>query len=154
MGNHSSSVNRRVQIRRTERFLDLFTKDRSYAKQWRYTNAPDAEGRAIQAVYWANKWAKEQGKGSAVASVVSKAAKMGDFLRNDMFDKYFMKIGAQDKTPATGYDSAHYLMAWYTAWGGGNWCILGMEDRMQPRTLRYQNPFQGWVSATQSDFCS
>jgi len=36
---------------------------------------------------------------------------MGDFLRNDMFDKYFMKIGAQDKTPATGYDSAHYLMA-------------------------------------------
>jgi len=68
-------------------FLDLFTKDRSYAKQWRYTNAPDAEGRAIQAVYWANKWAKEQGKGSAVASVVSKAAKMGDFLRNDMFDK-------------------------------------------------------------------
>jgi len=50
----------------------LFTKDRSYAKQWRYTNAPDAEGRAIQAVYWANKWAKEQGKGSAVASVVSK----------------------------------------------------------------------------------
>jgi len=76
---------------------------------------------------------------------------MGDFLRNDMFDKYFMKIGAQDKTPATGYDSAHYL------WPGILHGVVelvhpGMEDRMQPRTLRISEPFQGWVSATQSDF--
>ena len=30
-----------------------------------------------------------------------------------------MKIGAQAKTPGNGYDSAHFLLAWYTSWGGG-----------------------------------
>ncbi len=29
-------------------YLDLFTKDASYAKQWKYTNAPDADARAVQ----------------------------------------------------------------------------------------------------------
>ena len=33
-----------------------------YAKQWKYTNAPDADARAIQAAYWALTWAKAQGK--------------------------------------------------------------------------------------------
>ncbi|WP_276020196.1 cellulose 1,4-beta-cellobiosidase CelS [Acetivibrio straminisolvens] len=133
-------------------FLDLFTKDRSYSRQWRYTNAPDAEGRAIQAVYWANKWAKEQGKASTLSSVVTKAAKMGDFLRNDMFDKYFMKIGAQDKTPGNGYDSAHYLMAWYTSWGGGIGSSWAWKIGCSHIHFGYQNPFQAWISATQSDF--
>ena len=34
-------------------YLDLFTKDASYAKQWKYTNAPDADARAVEAAYWA-----------------------------------------------------------------------------------------------------
>ena len=33
-----------------------------YAKQWRYTDAPDADARAVQAAYWALTWAKAQGK--------------------------------------------------------------------------------------------
>ncbi|RXE59309.1 cellulose 1,4-beta-cellobiosidase CelS [Acetivibrio mesophilus] len=133
-------------------FLDLFTKDKSYSKQWRYTNAPDAEARAIQAAYWANKWAKEQGKASTLSSVVTKATKMGDFLRNDMFDKYFMKIGAQDKTPGTGYDSAHYLMAWYTSWGGGIGSQWAWKIGASHIHFGYQNPFQAWINATQSEF--
>ena len=68
-------------------FLDLFTGDNSYAKQWRYTIAPDADARAIQATYWADIWAKEQGEN--VDEEVSKSSKMGDYLRYSMFDKYF-----------------------------------------------------------------
>ena len=34
-------------------YLDLFTEDSGYAKQWKYTNAPDADARAVQAAYWA-----------------------------------------------------------------------------------------------------
>ena len=40
--------------------LDLFTGDEQYSRQWRYTNAPDADARAIQAMYWADKWATDQ----------------------------------------------------------------------------------------------
>ena len=55
-------------------YLDLFTGDDSYAKQFKYTNAPDADARAIQATYWANKWAKENG--ANISNYVQKAAKM------------------------------------------------------------------------------
>ena len=44
-------------------YLDLFTGDASYAKQWKYTNAPDADARAVQAAYWALKWATDAGQG-------------------------------------------------------------------------------------------
>ena len=51
---------------------------------------------------------------------------MGDQLRNNMFDKYYKKIGCQDRwaQSGNGYDGAHYLMSWYTSWGGaldGSW---------------------------------
>ncbi|MEU5045335.1 glycoside hydrolase family 48 protein, partial [Streptomyces griseorubiginosus] len=45
-------------------YLDLFTGDSSYAKQWKFTDAPDADARAVQAAYWADIWARQQGKGS------------------------------------------------------------------------------------------
>ena len=103
-------------------YLDLFTGDASYAKQWKYTDAPDADARAVQAAYWADKWATAQGKQSAVSASVAKAAKMGDYLRYSMFDKYFKKIGncvGPSTCPAgSGKDSDHYLISWYYAWGG------------------------------------
>ena len=102
-------------------FADLFVKGTT-AKKWAFTIASDADGRMIQVQYWADKWADYQGKN--LSTLNAKAAKMGDYLRYSMFDKYFMKIGAQDKTPATGYDSCHYLLGWYYAWGGaadGTW---------------------------------
>ena len=60
-------------------FLDLFQNQASFARQWKYTNAPDADARAIQAMYWAKTWADEQGGNAAVDGLVKKAAKMGDY---------------------------------------------------------------------------
>ncbi|GAA3415799.1 hypothetical protein GCM10018952_41640 [Streptosporangium vulgare] len=89
-------------------FLDLFTGDSSYAKQWKYTNAPDADARAVQVAYWAHTWAKEQGKESQVSATITKAAKMGDYLRYAMYDKYFKKQGCTSTSCAagTGKDTA------------------------------------------------
>lgn len=133
-------------------YLDLFVGDASYAKQWKYTNAPDADARAVQAAYWAFRWASDQGKGSEVAASVAKAAKMGDYLRYAMFDKYFKRIG-QCTDPgscpaASGRDSQHYLLSWYYAWGGaaagsgGGWAWrIGDGASHQG----YQNPLSAWA---------
>jgi len=132
-------------------YLDLFTKDNSYSKQWRYTNAPDADSRVVQAMYWADKWAKEQG--NDVSALVSKATKMGDYLRYSMFDKYFKKLGCQDKTNAgTGYDSCHYLLSWYYAWGGGIGANWMWKIGCSHNHFGYQNPLVAWVLSTNSSF--
>ncbi|MEV0784391.1 glycoside hydrolase family 48 protein [Streptomyces sp. NPDC050423] len=133
-------------------YLDLFVGDASYAEQWKYTNAPDADARAVQAAYWALRWASDQGKESEVAASVAKAAKMGDYLRYAMFDKYFKRIG--DCTDpgscpaASGRDSQHYLLSWYYAWGGaaagsgGGWAWrIGDGASHQG----YQNPLSAWA---------
>jgi len=127
-------------------FIDLFVKEPNNgtpSKQWRYTNAPDADMRAIQAIYWANKWSNND---SSLKSLSEKAGKMGDYLRNNPFDKYYKKIGCQDKSSATaGYDSAHYLVNWYTSWGGdvnGQWAFqIGASHNH----FFYQNPMASWV---------
>ncbi|MBW5480422.1 glycoside hydrolase family 48 protein [Streptomyces bambusae] len=132
-------------------YLDLFTGDSSYAKQWRFTNAPDADARAIQAAYWADVWAKEQGKGTEVTATVSKAARMGDYLRYSMFDKYFKKAGncvGPTVCPAgTGKDSAHYLMSWYYAWGGAADTSAGWSWRIGSSHAHsgYQNPLAAYA---------
>ncbi|QBI56512.1 glycoside hydrolase family 48 protein [Streptomonospora litoralis] len=133
-------------------FLDLYTDDDSYAQQWRYTNAPDADARAVQVAYLANKWAEEQGNADAISGVVDDAAKMGDYLRYSMYDKYFKEIGdcvgAQDCAAGQGKNSAHYLMSWYYAWGGA------MESAEYPWAWRiggssshqgYQNPMAAYA---------
>lgn len=129
-------------------YLDLFTGDDSYAKQFKYTNAPNADARAIQATYWANKWAKENG--ANISNYVQKAAKMGDYLRYSFFDKYFRKIGSPS-TAGSGYDSAHYLLSWYYAWGGGiesDWAwIIGCSHNH----FGYQNPFAAYALSTDPD---
>ncbi len=83
------------------------------AAQYAFTNAPDAEDRAIQAIFFGNHWGVNAGEVSALAG------KMGDQCRNDMFDKYYLEIGCQniDSTPSSA-KSQHYLMGWYTSWGG------------------------------------
>ena len=82
-------------------------------EQYAFTNAPDAEDRAIQAVYFADRYKVD------TTGVASLAGKMGDQCRNDMFDKYYKKIGCQDiHTESSGLESQHYLMGWYTSWGG------------------------------------
>jgi cellulose 1,4-beta-cellobiosidase len=133
-------------------YLDLFTKDNSYAAQYKYTDAPDADSRAVQATYDAYKWAKAAGK-SFDTTLVAKAAKMGDYLRYAMFDKYFRKIG-QSTQAGTGYDASTYLLSWYYAWGGdassqASWAWkIGASHNHQG----YQNPMAAWVLSTNSDF--
>ena len=134
-------------------FLDLFTKDTGTpAKQWKYTNAPDADARAIEAVYWANQWATAQGKQSQIAGTVAKAAKMGDYLRYAMFDKYFKTQGCTSPscTPGSGRSSASYLLSWYYAWGGALDSSAGWSWRIgsSHNHFGYQNPLAAWVLST------
>ncbi|PZG15955.1 cellulose 1,4-beta-cellobiosidase [Micromonospora craterilacus] len=133
-------------------YLDLYIKESNApARQWKYTNAPDADARAVQAAYWALTWAKEQNKAADVAATVAKAAKMGDYLRYALFDKYFKRIGncvgAAACPAGTGRDSAHYLLSWYYAWGGAyetsqnwSWRIGSSHSH-----FGYQNPFAAWA---------
>jgi hypothetical protein len=135
-------------------YLDLFTKDTSYAKQWKYTNAPDADARAVQVAYLANQWATAQGKGAEVAGVVDKASMMGDYLRYAMFDKYFKRVGncvGPSTCPAgSGKNSAHYLMSWYYAWGGATDAANGWAWRIGDGAAHqgYQNPLAAHALAT------
>lgn len=112
-----------------------------YVKKWSYTNAPDAEGRAIQWAFWANKFATEQGNASVISSSITKAKKMGDYMRYNLFDKYFRQIGNNTVggTSTAPYASCHYLINWYASWGGeiptsgaGSWSFrIGSSDAHQ-----------------------
>lgn len=130
-------------------YLDLFTKDASYAKQWKYTNAPDADARAVQAAYWANVWATEQGKASQVSAAVANAAKMGDYLRYSFYDKYFKNPGCASTacTPGNGKSSSSKLMSWYYAWGGATDTSAGWAWRIgsSHNHFGYQNPMAAWT---------
>ncbi|WP_455715966.1 glycoside hydrolase family 48 protein [Anaerosporobacter sp.] len=131
-------------------FLPFFTGDNSYSKQWRYTIASDADARVVQAMYHASEWAKEDNK--SLDKYVAKASKMGDYLRYSMFDKYFMKVGAQGLTAASGRDSAHYLLSWYYSWGGSmddswSWRIGSSHNH-----FGYQNPMAAWVLSNDTEF--
>ncbi|WP_127532590.1 glycoside hydrolase family 48 protein [Paenibacillus kobensis] len=132
-----------------EGFMSLFTKEsQAPAAQWRYTNASDADARVIQVMYWA----KQLGYNNT--TYLNKAKKMGDYLRYDMYDKYFQKIGtgSGSSTPGTGKDASMYLLAWYTAWGGGlgangqgNWAWrIGASHAHQA----YQNPVAAYALST------
>ena len=139
-------------------FLSLFAADPSgYKRQWRYTNAPDADARMVQATFLAMEAARASGADHTVRTLASKASKMGDFLRYSMFDKYFKTMGCMrpDCTAGQGYDSAHYLMAWYYSWGGSHpqdqgawsWRIGGSHAH-----FGYQNPFAAYILSHDQDF--
>ncbi|MFS7873604.1 glycoside hydrolase family 48 protein [Streptomyces asiaticus] len=138
-------------------YLDLFTGDASYSKQWKFTNAPDADARVVQAAYWASEWAKAQGKGSQISGNIAKAAKMGDYLRYAMYDKYFKKIGncvGETGCPAgSGKNSSHYLLSWYYAWGGATDTSAGWSWRIGSSHAHggYQNPMAAWALSSYAD---
>lgn len=135
-------------------FLDLFTRDANYARQWRYTNAPDADARAIQAMYWAHTWAEEQGKTGEVPT--AKAARMGDYLRYAFFDKYFKRLGCRSprEPGASSYESAHYLLSWYYGWGGAADTSAAWAWRIGCSHVHfgYQNPMAAWVLSAKPAF--
>ena len=145
-------------------FLSLFTSDGSgYKQQWRYTAAPDADARLIQAIYLATRQRVPKDQQERLSELAAKAAKMGDYLRYSFFDKYFKPIGCQSPRcePAQDRESAHFLLSWYYAWGGsipgdsGSWSwrigashvhfgyqnpltayALGFEPRFRPKSDR------------------
>ncbi len=141
-------------------FLDLFNNGGgSFAQQYKYTDAPDADARMVQAAYWADTYAKAQGKESQIATTLAEAAKLGDYLRYSMFDKYFKQISAncsQEGSVAcpAGTSKANedtYLLSWYDAWGGatnGAWAW-----RISGTTIHegYQNPLAAYALSTDSD---
>ncbi len=135
----------------TNGFLPLFVQDSQYATQYRYTNAPDADARAVQAAYWALQWATAQGNQSQVSGTITKAARMGDYLRYAMFDKYFKQIGncvGPAACPAgSGKNSAHYLMSWYYAWGGATNGTWAWRIGSSPSHFGYQNPLAAYALA-------
>lgn len=130
-------------------FLDLFTGDSSYSAQFKYTDAPDADSRAVQATYWATEWAKDYGV--SLSTYTGKASKMGDYLRYSMFDKYFRKIGASTQA-GTGYDAAHYLLSWYYAWGGGTTADWSWKIGSSHNHFGYQNPMAAWILSEDTEF--
>ncbi|HTJ70137.1 MAG TPA: glycoside hydrolase family 48 protein [Actinospica sp.] len=141
-------------------FLNLFNNGGgSFAAQYKYTDAPDADARMVQAAFWADTYAKAQGKTSSVTSTTAKAAKLGDYLRYSMFDKYFKQITSACSTDGSvscpaGTSKANedtYLLSWYDAWGGSttgawSWRISGTEIHEG-----YQNPLAAYALSTDSD---
>jgi hypothetical protein len=138
-----------------------FNRDNPVTAQYAYTNAPDAEDRAIQGVYDANMW------GVGDAGVSAKAAEMGDELRNNMYDKYYRQIGKAEGCSSTveswnaaagdATTGAHYLMNWYTSWGGAlaesgqNWCWqIGCSHAHE----FYQNPLAAFALISDADLKS
>ena len=136
----------------------FFNTEQNVAQQYSYTNAPDAEDRAIQAVYAANRW------GVADQSVDSKwggsqtlnalAGKMGDETRNNMFDKYYKTIGTTNKWDTSNSNGQYYLMNWYTSWGGaldGSWAWqIGCSHAHE----FYQNPLAAYALAYDTNLSS
>ncbi len=94
-------------------YVPLFVQ--SHSAQWRYTSAPDAEARIAQAMWWAEQWASE--KGVNISQYTTKARNLGQWMRYCLFDKYFRRIGDAGSA-GNGYNSCHYLISWYIAWGG------------------------------------
>jgi hypothetical protein len=134
-------------------YLPLFIADPNPAQQWRYTDAPDADARAVQAAYWALTWATQQNNAAAVSATVAKAAKLGDYLRYSLFDKYFKQIGNCTSptgcAAGTGKNSADYLLGWYYAWGGclppAPGCSWAWRIGDGTAHFGYQNPLAAWA---------
>jgi hypothetical protein len=135
-------------------YLDLFVRDSDTA-QWKYSVAPDADARAIEAVYWALRWADEAGSKAAVAPVAEKAAKLGDYLRYSFFDKYFKPLDCAnpDCSAGDGRRGAHYLLSWYYAWGAPVPPGSGWSWRIGSSWVHagYQNPMAAFALATVPD---
>lgn len=90
--------------------------------QWRYTNAPEADGRVAEAFRLAQLW---EAPPQQLNPLLAKGAKMVDHIRYSMFDKHFMPIGCLSNSAADctngeydgTYPGAHDLLGRQTAWG-------------------------------------
>ncbi len=138
-------------------FLDLFNNGGgSFSSQYKYTDAPDADARMIQAAYLADTYAKAQGKESAISATLADAAKLGDYLRYSMFDKYFKQItatcsqlgsvGCPAGTSKANEDT--YLLSWYYAWGGASTGAWSWRISGEAIHQGYQDPVTAYALST------
>ena len=117
-----------------------------YAKQIRYTVAPDAEARQIQASFMANRFATEHG--TTVSPQDTKAKKMGDYLRYCLFDKYFRKGAGIDGQGKTN------LVSWYMSFGmdaAGGTPAWGFRISSSNYHQGYQAPDIAYMMATSGE---
>jgi hypothetical protein len=132
-------------------YLDLFVRDSDTA-QWKYAVAPDADARAIEAVYWALRWADEAGSKPSILPLAQKAAKLGDYLRYSFFDKYFKPLDCASPgcSAGDGRRGAHYLLSWYYAWGAPVPPGSGWSWRIGSSWVHsgYQNPMAAFALAS------
>jgi hypothetical protein len=121
------------------------------AKKYSYTNAPDADARAVQAAFLAKQAAAKWGVN--LNTYNAKAAKLGDYLRYAMAEKYFKAIPCASMSincpGGSGKNMLHYLISWYYAWGGdasgaGSWSWRIGDYAAH---FGYQNPMAAWVLA-------
>lgn len=126
------------------------------AKKYGYTDAPDADARVVQAAYLAQQAAAKYGVN--INTYNAKAAKMGDYLRYAMAEKYFKAIPCATMSincpGGSGKNSLHYLISWYFAWGGdasgsGSWSWRIGDYAAH---FGYQNPMAAWALATDPKF--
>jgi len=130
-------------------YLSLFTSG-PYSQQWKYTDAPDADARAIQALYWAQQWS---GNNSTVAGLLPQGAELGDYLRYSFFDKYFKEQGCQSTScPVENgtKNSSAYLLSWYYAWGGALPAVGSWDWRIGSSDVHfgYQNALAAYALST------
>ena len=130
-------------------FLDLFTKDADATRSSGSTPTPPTPTRArSRPSTGPTSGPRRRASRRRSPATVAKAAKMGDYLRYALFDKYFKQIGLhrRRRCPAgSGKDSAHYLLSWYYAWGGALDSSAGWAWRIGSShdALRLPEPARG-----------
>jgi len=124
------------------------------AAKYGYTDAPDADARSVQATYRASQAAAVWG--TSISTDTADAAKLGDYLRYALAEKYFKAIPCASMSTScpggTGKSSLHYLISWYYAWGGDASSSHSWAWRIGDYAAHfgYQNPEAAWVLSTQN----
>ena len=120
----------------------------SVAPQYIFNNDPSADFRAIQAIHFANRWNIDTGTRSALAG------KMGDQLRNVMFDRFYKQIGCQSLNSASESKakSQHYLISGETQlYGPLNEWVWGSQTSGLDIHQADQNPLAAYALLTDSN---
>ena len=137
---------RRLQVRRHERLPGPVHRDASYAKQWKFTNAPDADARAVQAAYWATDVGRRAGQGRRRLRDRRQGARRWATICATRCTTSTSRRSAcvepDAARPAPARTPRTTCISWYYAWGGATDTVggLGLAHRLQPRARRLPEP--------------
>ncbi|MDI5787517.1 glycoside hydrolase family 48 protein [Bacillus licheniformis] len=125
--------------------MSLLQRNQAPAPQWRYTNATDADARAVQAMFWARQW------GYSNTNYLEKL-KMGTFSVTACMTNTFKRL----EVPLTARLPA-VLEKCMSLFNGvvhrlgrriGTVCKLGVADRCEPCASRLSNPVASYALST------